>query len=99
RTPRCSLFPYTTLFRSPNACSELVPLHFHCSTVVTPDVILAKDRVDRLEARTAFLPRKAEEPDAQQREAGAEPVLQQEAAVAERSEEHMSELQSPYDLV
>src|SRR3981081_1423219 len=46
-------------------------------------VISAEDKVDRLEACTAALPREAAEPDAQQQVAvAAEPDAQQEAAVA-----------------
>src|SRR5437867_7146165 len=81
RPPRPTLFPYTTLFRSPDASAlkllgqkadieaEMMPGH-DCATESGPHV--GRDLIE--ERRTGQVP-------------------------SLRSEEHTSELQSPYDLV
>src|SRR3712207_7872902 len=83
RPPRSTLFPYTTLFRSPHLLTERLGRIRHAS-------ILGEPRIDRLPLRVAH------EPDHVARcgllDQGGEPVDL-------RSEEHTSELQSRQYLV
>src|SRR5260370_8826361 len=87
RPPRSTLFPYTTLFRSParlHAVSRLDPIALRRSR--QPD---AQHRAVR---GTRDVPRSADERAARESELLAEPVRT-------RSEEHTSELQSHLNLV
>src|SRR5947207_9881698 len=94
RPSRCTLFPYTTLFRSREAAFELAPQR------VAPQVVQGRSvRARRLAALredvwTLVQPgeRAADDPLGV-----AEPVVG--GGVDPRSEEHTSELQSHSDLV
>src|SRR5256885_10211054 len=89
RPPRSTLFPYTTLFRSPRqprsvpaGCGQLEHLEDHAAR---PDLAL-RDRFQHGARAHLRSPR----PHVCAAEFGGEP---------ERSEEHTSELQSPCNLV
>src|SRR5256885_12455009 len=86
RPPRSTLFPYTTLFRS-----SAMPFYeydqdqFFCSDGAPDDVVTRRrDGFTRLSA--LYDSRFAK-------------TIESTAAVADRSEEHTSELQSPCNLV
>src|SRR5207248_7833000 len=96
---RLTLFPYTTLFRSSHLSSQLVVkgrqpafldgLHGDAEDDVRPREILLRVIGRKCEPDVAALPDCL--PDEAVGESGNEALL--------RSEEHTSELQSPYDLV
>src|SRR5437867_8349785 len=94
-SPRSSVFPYTTLFRSETDRRVLeiftAPTVVGRSFVAPPGV--AKERVEEL--RSAFMAM------VQQREFLADVAKMnfELGPLSGRSEEHTSELQSPYDLV
>src|SRR5207248_10108430 len=89
--PRSTLFPYTTLFRSPNRCPASGPVRgrlrrgFHGR---------ASSRCERLRAPPPRLAHRS----GKDSEAQAAPGPDSQTGQT-RSEEHTSELQSPYDLV
>src|SRR5256885_13613050 len=96
RPPRSTLFPYTTLFRSPQL-SQVVPMKVGVAKETAPGerrVALVPEALGRL--KTAGLEILVEAG------AGAGALIPDEAyaeAGATRSEEHTSELQSPCNLV
>src|SRR5438094_4223374 len=76
RPPRSTLFPYTTLFRSP--ALEAAGIEVVETDLGEFIVQISHDRPSHLVA----------------------PIVHKDrASIAKRSEEHTSELQSPYDLV
>src|SRR5207248_4522895 len=79
RPPRSTLFPYTTLFRSPILRGVLLPRQKMASLkrlLVGSPIRTARLAHERLTKKTALA-----------------------IFASDRSEEHTSELQSPYDLV
>src|SRR2546422_9027048 len=96
RPPRSTLFPYTTLFRSPIAGGEKRRLF---------DVKRAFDGVDRFSEEVMkfggghFLLKFGPADDGREEPVGVEEGLFPEAQVIDRSEEHTSELQSRLHLV
>src|SRR5437867_8775850 len=88
RRPRATLFPYTTLFRSAGEEDAAPARRAHVVDVVAGDDGVAEGALDR-PLRDMV--------DVQVAEGDGAP----EASTAgiKRSEEHTSELQSPYDLV
>src|SRR5207248_11742828 len=92
--PRSTPFPYTTLFRSPRALGILLRQIAHVDRFLGSDARLVERHPEdpRIGLPHAHLGGDHDEID----EAGqAETVADR----FERSEEHTSELQSPYDLV
>src|SRR3712207_7247691 len=91
RPPRSTLFPYTTLFRSARVCWLVA------NELVAPDAVLgltftrkaASELNERIRIRLGALSRHPE----------TDPELRERLAVAMRSEEHTSELQSRQYLV
>src|SRR2546426_8108598 len=84
RPPRSTLFPYTTLFRS--------PFRFETTRGVDGD--------RAAEARHALLGRQSAGAGLEEAESlGRDDLGDREAVVQLRSEEHTSELQSPCNLV
>src|SRR5258708_19116792 len=79
RPPRSTLFPYTTLFRSPNSSAQSAERSTPADARPPPRATAA------LRARPRPAPRQS--------------TRRARAALAERSEEHTSELQSPDHLV
>src|SRR5207248_4341949 len=88
--PRPTLFPYTTLFRSHQLVAELVLEH---REVAVETVALELREVRRLLHRRRILPLERAKPAFVAADGLASCRLRG------RSEEHTSELQSPYDLV
>src|SRR5207248_5964122 len=93
RPPRSTLFPYTTLFRSPTRRGG--PLNARYGWILVIAVVVGWDVVavltDGQSLTSAF-----------RHFAHAHPALRwllMSVALFLRSEEHTSELQSPYDLV
>src|SRR3712207_9181405 len=96
RPPRSTLFPYTTLFRSPALQAEHGPARARVLEQQPLGLLLRHLRpaadlpdVDDLRAR----------PDRVERLARDELVVQHDVGLADRSEEHTSELQSRQYLV
>src|SRR5207248_11714067 len=93
---RFTLFPYTTLFRSMGRCEAALPPHPHRSFLAKPEPAHLRSRhgrglgfaVQHERARLFALP--------ELRDDG---MAAAERLHNRRSEEHTSELQSPYDLV
>src|SRR5207248_10979334 len=93
--PRSTLFPYTTLFRSKDPAQR----YSSCSEFVK-DLLAACDRLP--EWHPLVSPRPAPAPKQAKRkafESTLEVVSSGPGDDEARSEEHTSELQSPYDLV
>src|SRR5207248_3436279 len=87
---RSAFFPYTTLFRSQQAVEEVAPAEFRLVELGREVVVIEEE----------FLAQQLEEsPDQHEQVRRVAGVHDVEAAREERSEEHTSELQSPYDLV
>src|SRR5207248_9306879 len=88
RPPRSTLFPYTTLFRS--EADKLGKQFKYASTRGVPFVVVIGEE-ERARGEVAL----------KEMSTGEQRALNREQAGAEirRSEEHTSELQSPYDLV
>src|SRR5256885_12615021 len=87
RPPRSTLFPYTTLFRSPLRRARL--------GVITRDAISRQRRVPLIgDDRLPHQPQPFLHIDKQRRVG-----VRKSGRVGERSEEHTSELQSPCNLV
>src|SRR5690606_39962869 len=84
RPPRSTLFPYTTLFRSPTGLYEL---HVSPNFLIT-EAVRGDGGILRNHKREAFMERYDERKDLAPRD-----------IVARRSEEHTSELQSRENLV
>src|SRR3989454_6122596 len=87
RPPRSTLFPYTTLFRSPHDRPGLAP---ECDPGGEPGGVLLHPE--------AVLERRSRR-DLPARGGAAPPQGREQAAQTGRSEEHTSELQSPCNLV
>src|SRR5207248_9573639 len=88
--PRPPTFPYTTLFRSPARTKEESHDYRYFPEPDLPPLVV---ELDRIEAIRGGLP---ELPAARRTRYGEQLGL---GAYDARSEEHTSELQSPYDLV
>src|SRR5207248_3687411 len=92
--PRAALFPYTTLFRS-NAGTDLVNTasvtdEYNDSGSSSVTTVIDQDRDWKLYKDVVVAPAHGDDPDA---------TIPIENHGFDRSEEHTSELQSPYDLV
>src|SRR5207248_3380138 len=96
RPPRLTLFPYTTLFRSLKVWLHLLDL------AITPALIreYLKNGRSGHQLATAAPAKAAQAGNPGAGDPGLDPLLRYYVASAKtRSEEHTSELQSPYDLV
>src|SRR5207248_6192158 len=98
-TPPLPLFPYTTLFRSVAVELAVHPRHHGRGRGLALDARAEEDLRDRHEERggnplAGDVPHHEPEPSLLEAE-----VVEVSADGAGRSEEHTSELQSPYDLV
>src|SRR5690348_17975429 len=89
RPPRPTLFPYTTLFRSPGA--SVAELRAAGREHVT--------RLGRLEALRSVSRQADDEDQAAEAARASAAALAAQVDAATRSEEHTSELQSPVHLV
>src|SRR5437867_4729560 len=83
--PRTTLFPYTTLFRSQHSPVPVRVVHEQASEVMAlSDVLFIASGTATLQAAVVGTPMV---------------LLYKTSPLTYRSEEHTSELQSPYDLV
>src|SRR5690606_41853377 len=94
---RCTLCPYTTLFRSPIRVSLLAvatALLTACSSGPSSNIVLIPDATDEISSRDGVFAQqvkwKRTKPDCR----GECPTLEVDTLVFARSEEHTSELQS-----
>src|SRR5207248_11274064 len=99
RPPRCTLFPYTTLFRSWSGDRELLLRH-RKTVVKCCQWILQrlKDGKGFIFYAPALLGIDDENRNQAWKDSG-DAIVDADGRVCIRSEEHTSELQSPYDLV
>src|SRR5207249_8879324 len=90
RPPRSTLFPYTTLFRSSTV-----------EVVMRPPSVFVRPLLHEEAVRLKRLSRRAKHESTRQRASVllASNVRMSVPQIAERSEEHTSELQSRFDLV
>src|SRR5207248_9403366 len=86
RPPRSTLFPYTTLFRSP--LSRITEPFSSSGWERSTKKPTSSRRLSKLSARSLILGRRTRPA-----------VTTRSSKPTARSEEHTSELQSPYDLV